>query len=230
MNVAVLLVDVAAFGAFAFAALLLVTAKSGEVCPLSPIAKLCLTGALAVYVFAMLSNTLEHAGLTPALDVAEDYLEIMFPALFIYGGHAIHMHERESELRSAQRAALRSQEMLLGIIDAAPAGIIVLDAAGRITFANETAKEALDLTEEEGTIRTPGWSVRVGDGPAGPDFAGLVAAEHGRRGIPVVLEWPNGWRVELVVRTEELHDERGRFGGMVATFLPQVGLRQDSGD
>jgi len=221
-------IDAMALVAFVVAAVLLSRIPIRTEGLTSWIAKSCLVGAMAVYVFAMLSNVLEHSGVTAALDAAEDYLEVLFPALIVYGGYALHVRQRENELKSAQRAALRSQEMMLGILDAAPAGIIVLDDAGRITFANETAKEALDVSDDEGIVSTPGWGVRICGGPAAPDFAGLVTAEHGHLGVQVTVEWPNGWLVDFTMRTEELRDEHGRFGGMVATFLPQAGLHPES--
>lgn len=230
MNVAVPLVDLAGLVAFTVAGLFLLRTSSHGESPTSQIAKYCLVAATAVYTFAMFSNVLEHIGLTAVLDAAEDYLEILFPAFFVYGGYALYARQRENELRSAQRVAVRSQEMMLGILDAAPAGIIVLDAAGRITFANETAKQTLDLTDVDGVVHTPGWSVRVAESPAAPDFAGLITSPHGHRGLPVVVEWPDGWRVELTVQTEQLGDEQGRLGGMVATFLPPSDSRSDGGD
>ncbi len=230
MNVAVPLIDLAGFVVFAIAGIFLLRTSSHGESPTSSIAKYCFFGATAVYTFAMFSNVLEHAGLTAALDAAEDYLEILFPAFFVYGGYALYARQRENELRSAQRVAVRSREMMLGILDAAPAGIIVLDAAGRITFANETAKQTLDLTDVDGVVHTPGWSVRVAESPAAPDFAGLITSPLGHRGLPVVVEWPDGWRVELTVQTEQLSDEQGRLGGMVATFLPPSGSRSNGGN
>ncbi|MDZ4170150.1 MAG: PAS domain-containing protein [Coriobacteriia bacterium] len=228
MSVLVPAVDAAALVAFVVAVWLLARVPSRGRGTLSGVAKACLMGALLVYAFAMFSNVLEHAGVTDALDAAEDYVEMLFPPLIVYAAYALYVRQRENELLSAQRAAARSQALALGILDAAPAGIIVLDDVGRITFANETAREVLDLTEtDSGEVQTPGWSVRVAGGPSSLDFAGLVVAEHGLKGIPVTVKWQNGWRVELTVRTDRLIDESGRFGGLVGTFMPETGLHQE---
>lgn len=230
MNVIIPVVDVIAFVAFALAFGLVMTVRSDADGPISGVAKMCMLGMLAVYVFAMGSNVLEHAGITAVLDPVEDSLEILFPPLGLYAAYALYVRQRERELLASQRVSQRSQEMVLGILDSTPAGIIVLDGSGRITFANQEAKAVLDLVEDEvGTFTTPGWLVHVAGGSGERDFSALLRAVHGHSGVPVAVEWPNGWRVDVSVRTEQLCDSAGRVGGMVATFLPPVGLHPEAG-
>lgn len=225
MAVLVPLADALGLVAFSAALIVALSLPVSEDTLISPAGKTCMVAALSVYSFGMFSNVLEHAGITSALDPIEDNAEVLFPVLVLYTLYATHVRQRELELRAAQRAALRAQEMVLGIIDAAPAGIVVLDGAGKVTFANETAKMVLDLSEgEAGGFVHPDWSVVVGPGPPAPDFRGLVACAGGHP-VPVSVVWPRGWRVELEIGTEPLVDATGATGGVVATFVPPEGMR-----
>lgn len=226
MNVAVPVFDILALASFVTGLVIVLSIPTSAETPLSTTAKTCFALAFAVYVFAMFSNTLEHAGITTVLDPPEDYIEILFPSLVLYGAYAVHVRNREMDLLSSQRAALSSQQMLLGIMDTAPAGILVLDPSGRITFANEAAKEILDLAESTGgSYSTPGWSIRVGAQPPGTAFAELTQVEAGHAPVPVSITWPTGWHVELMVRTERITGANGLPGGVVASFLPPDGMR-----
>lgn len=225
MDVLVPLADALGLVAFSAALIVAILLPVSEDSPISPASKLCMIAALSVYVFVMFSNVLEHAGITSALDLVEDYAEVLFPVLVLYTLYATHARQRELELRASQRAAKRAQEMVLGIIDAAPAGIVMLDAAGKVTFANETAKSVLDLTEgESGGFEHAEWSIIVGSEPPASDFRALVSSAQGRP-TPVSVVWPSGWRIEIEMMTEPLVDAMGRTGGVVATFLPPEGMR-----
>lgn len=226
MNVAIPAMDALSLVAFCLALVLTLKIPLSEHSAINVVSKACMSLAMAVYVFAMASNVLEHARITSMLDPVEDYLEILFPLLIVYALYAAYVHQRELELVASQRAALRSQEMLLGIMDSAPAGILVLDSTARITFANEAARGILDLGESDGgtTLATPGWSVRVGSQESAPDFSGLVKSYVGAEGVPVAVEWPGGWRVDMTFHTEALKDDAGGVGGLVASFLPPDGL------
>lgn len=231
MTVAVAAFDVGGLLAFGFAFVLVCLTRLAEPRDvLARVAKVCLLFALGVYVFAMLSNVLEHLAITDALDPFEDYLEILFAPFLLYSIFTMSMKQRQDAMAASQRAALASQQMMLAVLDSAPAGIIVLDSGGRITFSNAAAKEILDLDEDEGgTFTTPGWSVRVADSEPANDFRELLPSGPGAGGVPVTVEWPNGWRIALAVHAEELGDSTGGIGGIVATFLPPSARPEDGG-
>ncbi|MDP2234775.1 MAG: hypothetical protein Q8K89_14140, partial [Actinomycetota bacterium] len=46
--------------------------------------KLAMVAIMALYVFVGVSNMLEHAGITTALDLYEDYAEVLFVPLIMY--------------------------------------------------------------------------------------------------------------------------------------------------
>lgn len=225
MSAVVPIIDALALVAFCAALGMFLSARVDASGPLGSVAKTCAVLALGVYSFAAFSNVLEHSGVTAALDPLEDYLEITFPILVLYGVYAVHVRGREQELLSAQRAALRSQDMLLGIMDSTPAGILLLDSSGRISFANEAAKQVLDLSEDDdGRFSDPGWTIAVNGSPAGSTFAALLDVDALSEPVSVRIEWRSGWRIDLDVRTERLADAAGPKGGLVATFLPPEGL------
>jgi PAS domain-containing protein len=223
MSVVVPIIDFAALMTFVAAAALLLTVSSDESSPLSDVAKWCIFAAMLVYAFAMGSNVLEHSGVTAALDPIEDYMEMLFPPLVLYGAYAVYFRQREHELLASQHATQASQQMMLTILDAAPAGILVLDSTGHLTFANDEAKDVLGLTEDDhGVLTTPGWTVRVADEVAA-DFAPLLHSSFGSHGVPVLIEWPQGAHARLSVRTEMLRDPAGDISGLVAAFIRPPG-------
>jgi PAS domain-containing protein len=107
----------------------------------------------------------------------------------------------------------------MDIVDGAPAGIMFLDTAGHIAFANDAAKEMLDLVEgtEGAAITGPGWVLDGVEGAVAGDLTPLLSSEP-FDGRPVTLEWPNGWAVNLRVSGRPLSDHQEKFGGIVVTF------------
>ncbi|MCX8007178.1 MAG: PAS domain-containing sensor histidine kinase [Coriobacteriia bacterium] len=101
--------------------------------------------ALGIYVFAAVSNVLEHGGVTAALDPYEDYIEILVFPLIAY---ALHQARLAAEVRDRSRAeqALASEHALLStLMRISPVGAMVVDGDGRIAFANEAAEKILGL-------------------------------------------------------------------------------------
>jgi len=190
---------------------------------ISHVARQCMLVAMGIYVFAMFSNTIEHAGF-PQLDMTEDYVELLFPPFMFYTVYALFARQRENELLQAERAAKRSREMMLEIVDTAPAGILVISADGHIVFANETAREVLDLVDDPDTygLVHGAWTIRDLSRPVDSDpVSDLGAIVHGRarRDVPVRIEWPSGWSRELRVSVAPLADERDELGGAVVGFI-----------
>lgn len=225
MSAAVATIDALALIAFSIALWMVLASSTKGEGPVGVAGKYCMAVAMAIYVLAMASNVLEHAGITSLFDQFEDYGEILFPPFVLYTAWMLFVRMREIDLVASQRAALRAQAMTLDILDSTPAGIMVLDASGRVTFANETARAVLELDETgSGDMVNPGWTVSTAGGDGSRDFSVLLGQEPGERGIPVRVEWPSGWRLDLDVKVERMGDSSGRLGGMVATFLPPEGL------
>jgi PAS domain-containing protein len=95
--------------------------------------------------FVMFSNTLEHLGVTSQLDWIEDLVGIAFFPLLGYAYYLIWVEQQMDDLKATVRAATAEHDMLLNVMDVTPAAIVLVDAGGRITFANEYARKILDL-------------------------------------------------------------------------------------
>jgi len=178
--------------------------------------------AFAVYLAILAIDVLTRFVVSEQVELLEGYIEMLFPVLAILAIYAAHGQQQLLDLRGAQRALMRSHDMMLAIVDQAASGFIVLDDTGRITFANNAAKDVLDLAEDPdtGAITTPGWSVcETGraHADARSDFAGHLE-EILVRVVPLSIEWPNGWRIELKVSGSALADAAGQVGGTLATF------------
>jgi PAS domain-containing protein len=117
------------------------------------------------------------------------------------------------------RAHGRTHDLMMDIVDSAPAGILFLGAQGQIVFANDTAREVLDLVETPGTgsVITPAWTVADHDGAAPGTLAPLIH-EQPFDGYPVTVRWPSGVEVQLRASGRPMHDARDRLGGMVVSF------------
>lgn len=220
MNLAVTAVETLAFVAFTCALGTFVSIPTSRESDLSASGKLLMVVAMAVYVFVALSNVLEHSGASVTLDAAEDYVEMMFPTFVAYAVHTISARQRENDLVQAYRALETSHTFVTDIVDATPAGIVVLDQRGWIIFANEAARECLDLLEDHAVPGQPGWVVRddrYADSEPKPDFGGFIGDKPVRQ-APVTVEWPNGWRRRLLLNVVPMSGSRG-LGGAIAAFV-----------
>jgi PAS domain S-box-containing protein len=220
MNI-VSVADFISMVAFAIATVVILTMPTSPEGPVRRVSKQLFASALALEVFIGVSNVLEHGGITAALDVYEDFAEILFVPLVAYAAYSMYMTRQIEEQRLAANAAKQQHEMLMSIVDTSPAGIMVVDDAGCVVFANESAKRVLELEEEAGTgaYRTPGWKVRdpKGAGPASTSFE-QFARGNTFDGVERVVEWPSGHKVILSMSATPMHDRSGNVGGSVVAF------------
>ncbi len=182
--------------------------------------KIFTIAAFLVYVYSLGIHLFGGALASPLWEEAENFVEVLFPLFVLMSVVATHSAQQYLDVQRARRALAASYDMMFSIVDCAPAGIMVLDPRGQVTFANETARGVLDLTEdpETGDMVTPGWTVTDGEGRGRPDFRTL-AEQPGLLGRKkLVVNWPSGRRVNLDVYAEPLGDGRGPSGGLVATF------------
>jgi PAS domain-containing protein len=201
----------------AFVVLLVHTLRGGR--REQTLAAALVIAALGIYVVIAVSDMLIWARVTTAFEVYDDYLEALFPVLALGIVFAAYSARQYADVVRAQRALAQSHELMMDIVDGAPAGILFLSPSGATVFANDAAKEVLDLVEDEvtGVITSPGW-VEQDVEPARPgELAGLVRSEP-YDGMPVTVKWPNGWAVDLRASGRPLSDSTGELGGVVVTF------------
>jgi PAS domain S-box-containing protein len=127
--------------------------------------------------------------------------------------------------KKAEKALKDERDLIERIMETSPAGIVRVDVAGRLVYANRRAEEILGikLSEMPGrTFNDPVWKIT--------DFDGNPMLEENlpfpivtRTGRPVfdirhVVQWPNGRKVFLSINVAPLVDSSGAFEGMVATL------------
>jgi PAS domain-containing protein len=153
-------------------------------------------------------------------------IEVLWVPFMLFGVYAMYSQQQISDAIDARHAVVRAGEMLERGMDTTPAGVVVLDGAGAITFANPEARRLLDLDDGPAEdMSGPQWSVAVGDAPADTgdhrsDFSALLRSEPVQNGS-VTVSWPNGWRRRLVVNTAPIGADEDASAGAVVAFVEQ---------
>lgn len=190
--------DVISTLAFA-SALLFVAAIPYKTPKIGKLFKYTLLAAISLYVFVGVSNVLEHAGITAFLDTYEDFAEVLYVPLVAYVLYSRAAAERLVEAQRDEAAIRREHELLMGVVETTPAGILIADEEGGVIFENELAREILGIARprqldiarivRDAPSALPREPIGDGDGrlfvsvrcrPLAPD-------EHGRRRAVVVL-------------------------------------------
>lgn len=207
----------------ALVAILLIPVRRGGTFNVA--AKAFFACSVSTYLVSTIASILGHFGLFPAaLDPVVTSIEMLWVPLILFGVYALYSQQQLADSIDARHAVVRASEMLESVMDTAPAGIIVLNDVGAITFANPEARRLLDMDEELGaSAPDPGWSVHVGDEPDRTadrrgDFRDLLGPDP-LLNAAVTVSWPNGWRRRLVVNTTPFADEAGAVNGAVAAFV-----------
>ena len=123
--------------------------------------------------------------------------------------------------------ALRQQELyrergrrFRELLDALPAAVYTTDAAGRITYYNESAVELWGYRPPLGSAEWCGsWKLYWPDGTpmahAECPMALALKEDRAVRGMEAAVERPDGTRVPFIPYPTPLHDETGRLVGAV---------------
>ena len=210
----------------ALIAVMLIPVRQGGL--FSRAAKSFFVASIMCYFISSGASILGHFNLISAeVNSIMPLVEVLWVPFILFGVYALYSNQQLHDSIAARHEVLQAGEMLESVMDTTPAGVVVLDGAGSITFANPEARRLLDMDEvqpgESGAIK---WSVHVGDegafdsqGEARSDFAGLLGAEP-MRNAPVTVSWPNGWRRSLQVNTTPFRDaDSGEVTGAVVAFI-----------
>lgn len=210
------------FGLALVAILMLPVGKGG---PFNAAAKTFFASSVMCYLISTSASILGHFGLFPAeLETVVTSIELLWVPLILFGVYAMYSQQQLNDSAAARHEVVRASGMLASVMDTAPAGVVVLDDLGAVTFANPEARRLLDMDDHVSTSPTQQlWSVCVGDDPDGSkdlrcDFQELLRPDV-RVNESVTVSWPNGWRRRLLVNTAPLVDDSGAVTGAVAAFL-----------
>jgi len=182
--------------------------------------------SIMCYLISTVASILGHyyPDFTAAIDPAVVSIELLWVPFIVFGVYALYSNQQLNDAISSQNAAKKAGEMLASVMDTAPAGIVVLNDAGAITFANGEARRLLDIVDEAPPSLMPSdWTVELskdhgGGGLVRRDFHELLGRES-RQGEDLLVSWPNGWHRHLVVNTAPFEDGSGRVGGAVAASI-----------
>ncbi|MBN1579252.1 MAG: PAS domain S-box protein [Anaerolineae bacterium] len=121
-------------------------------------------------------------------------------------------------------ALYRERDLVARIAETSPAGIVVVNGQGQITFANARAERILGLEKLEITQRVyndPEWRITTYDGTPFPDeqlpFRRVMDTASPVFDVHHAIEWPDGRRVLLVINAAPLVGETGQLEGIVST-------------
>ncbi|MDI6901608.1 MAG: ATP-binding protein [Anaerosomatales bacterium] len=103
---------------------------------------------MTVYAFVGVSNILEHSGVTAALDAYEDYAEILFIPAMAYLVYTAGLALQVQQLTDAEEGLRAEHELLTGVVETSPSGVMRIDAGGAIVFANDRARALLGLQRD----------------------------------------------------------------------------------
>ena len=133
--------------------------------------------------------------------------------------------DRDITARKRIEEALRREHgLIVRIMATSPAGIIMVDRQGRITYANTRAEQVLGLTKDailQRTYQAPEWRITDYEGrPFSEEnlpFSRVVATRQPVTNVRHAIERPDGQRVLLSVNGAPLLDQNGEVDNVVLT-------------
>jgi PAS domain-containing protein len=177
-----------------------------------------LSAAMGLYAFVGLSNVLEYSGVTSALDLIEDYAELLFVPLLILASYATEAQMRLDERAHAGNLLQQQNDLLLNIVDTTPVGIMIVAPGGHITFANDPARNMLSIAmdHDTGMLAHPDWHLSSPEGGEVP-LDSLVSGQA-VSGARRILTWPDGRRQQFMFSVTPMNDATKTLGGAVVAF------------
>lgn len=126
----------------------------------------------AITTFWHTSNVLEWLQITTALDVYEDYIELLLP--FVWGSflYVWFQHTVTQDIARSAQLLDTERRFISTVMRATPTGIVTCDIHGNITFANPYSEWILGLSQSEMrnlTYQSPEWRIADQDGNPLPE-------------------------------------------------------------
>ncbi len=129
-----------------------------------------------------------------------------------------------TERRRTEHALAKQRDLVARLVETSPSGILVVDTAGEVVFANLEAERILDLRPLAGSAAyaAADWTLLNPDGSPVPEadrvFRRVLASGRPVRGVRHLLVWESGRRVLLSINAAPLLDAAGRAEGVVSTI------------
>ncbi|HEY4491011.1 MAG TPA: PAS domain-containing protein, partial [Acidobacteriota bacterium] len=130
-----------------------------------------------------------------------------------------------TERKKIEAEIRRERDLNARTMETSPIGITVVDADGKITFANSRAEEILGLSKDDIQQReynAPSWRITDFDGKPFPDeqlpFRRVATTKKPAIDVQHAIEWPDGRRILLSINAAPLFSNNGEFDGMVASL------------
>ncbi len=147
---------------------------------------------------------------------------------FIYrlpSGEVVAVYDDRTAEKQAEEAVQNARALLENITETVPVAITVVNADGRIAFANRRAEEILGLKREQllrMAYNAPDFRIEAIAGGPFPEnelpFARVMASGQAVADIKHAIVTPDGKRRELAINAAPMRDASGRLTGMVAAF------------
>lgn len=125
------------------------------------------------------------------------------------------------------------RDLLRRITETSPIGIVRVDHAGQITFANQRAEEILHLKRDSIkllTYNSPRWSITDFEGNPFNDkdlpFNQVKKSGKSVFNVEHAIEWPDGQRRLLSVNAAPVYDSGGQFEAVIASIEDVTEMRQ----
>jgi PAS domain S-box-containing protein len=130
-----------------------------------------------------------------------------------------------SARKKVEEKLIQERDLIRDIMATSPVGITIVDADGRITYANSLAENILGLTREaitELSYNAPEWAITDLEGNPFPNEELPFSLVRDRKkavfNVQHAIEWPSGRRVLLSINASPVFDDQNEFGGMIATI------------
>jgi PAS domain-containing protein len=219
------LCDLVILGALVAAVGILISTPSGGRSTFSLGAKVFLIAACALYALVAVEDLVVGRLAASPFATIESSLELMFVPTLLVAEYSLLARQKILDARQADVDLVRQSDMMTRMVESTPAGTMVLDADGSISFANHAARLLLDLDRPD--ARSGGgaaaWTIKMdlnGTGVMLPvrDWSALVVPET-LTDVNVVIEWPNGSRRRLSLNSAPTFASDGHLDGAVVSFV-----------
>ncbi len=128
---------------------------------LGVVSRMFLGLSVGLYVLVGLSNTLEHLEISAALDVYEDYFEILFLPFFLFFFFSFHMDQQFKAQKRVEEALFEQKERAQVTLACIGDAVIATDPSGRVEYLNATAEALTGWRVDEARGQTLGNVFRI---------------------------------------------------------------------